>query len=434
MAGAAFQAALERATARCPVGAVCPFAVPNVWNAPGDEPILEAIRGADTVRVSWPLALALTDTLPLVAELYPAQSQPGEGIVVGRAAPRGSYHWFFPSGTRALVAGRQNDQVRLGLGPGVEAWVAAADVRALPMGTPVPNAVLGPIAISEPTPGVASLRIPLGTRVPFRIDEGDARLVLTLYGASGDASWIRYGPADSVVRRVSWRQETGDRVALDIELAAPVWGYRTRWSGGDLLLDVRRPPPIRQGRPLEGRLIVVDPGHPPLGATGPTGLYEAEANLAVAERLRDLLAAGGARVVMSRTTEAPVELGARVRLADSLNADLLVSIHNNALPDGVNPFTNNGTSVFYNQPRSLPLARAIQRALVRRLGLRDLGVGRGDLALARPTWMPAVLCEGLFMTLPEQEAALRTREGQGLYAGGVYDGIVEFLKSVNSER
>ncbi len=179
---------------------------------------------------------------------------------------------------------------------------------------------------------------------------------------------------------------------------------------------------------------MVDPGHPPLGATGPTGLYEAEANLAVAERLRAMLVAAGARVVMTRTGPAPVELGARVRLADSLNAELLISIHNNALPDGVNPFTNNGTSVFYNQPRSLPLARAIQRALVGRLGLRDLGVGRGDLALARPTWMPAVLCEGLFMALPDQEAALRSREGQELYARGVYDGITEYLKNVNSEQ
>ena len=86
-------------------------------------------------------------------------------------------------------------------------------------------------------------------------------------------------------------------------------------------------------------------------------------------RLRTLLEAAGARVVMTRTTDVPVELGARVRLADSLDADLLVSIHNNALPDGVNPFTNNGTSLYYNHPRSLPLARAIQRELVQRFGV-----------------------------------------------------------------
>ena len=431
--GPALQTTLDRPAPGCAADTGCPSA-PDGSGNPSGEPLLEAIRGSDTARVRWPMQLALTDTLPVVAELYPAQAQGDEGVVVGRAAPRGSYHWFFPAGTRAAVTGRQNEQVRLGLGPDVEAWVAAADVRALPAGTPVPRAVVGPLAISEPAPGLASIRIPLGVRIPFRIDERDRRLTLTLYGASGDASWIRYHAADSVVQRVSWKQETGDRVALDIELASSLWGYRARWSGSDLLLDVRRPPPIRSGRPLEGRLIVVDPGHPPVGATGPTGLYEADANLAVAERLRDLLSQGGAKVVMTRTTPAPVELGARVRLADSLNAELLVSIHNNALPDGVNPFTNNGTSVFYNQPRSLPLARAIQAALVARLGLHDLGVGRGDLALARPTWMPAVLCEGLFMTLPDQEAALRTKEGQELYAKGVYDGIVAFLKGVNSKQ
>jgi N-acetylmuramoyl-L-alanine amidase len=433
--GQPLQAALPEGATSCKTGTACRETVPPVPPATKEPaPVLEAIHGPDTARVRWPLEIALVDTLPLVAELVPGQSRRGERIVVGRAAPRTSYHWFFPVGTRVVVTGRREDDVRIRLGDGVVAWVAAADVWPLPRGTPPPRAIVGSITISGLSPGQASVRIPLGDRIPFRVDEGDQRLAVTLYGASGDASWIRYRSADSVVRRVAWVQDLADRVTVNIELGGPLWGYQARWSGTDLVLDVRQPPRIDRGRPLEGRLIVVDPGHPPLGATGPTGLYEGDANLAVAQRLRAMLEAGGARVVMTRTTDTPVELGARVRLADSVGADLLVSIHNNALPDGLNPFTNNGTSVFYNQPRSLPLARAIQRALVRRLGLRDLGVGRGDLALARPTWMPAVLCEGLFMTLPDQEAALRTREGQELYAGGVYDGIVEFLKDGNGKR
>ena len=415
------------------VGDPGPVLAPTT-RAPETSPVLEAIRGSDTARVRWPLQVGLLDTLPVVVQLGDSAGA-RDAIVVGRAAPRTSYHWFFPAGTRALVSGRRNDELRLQLGEGVYAWVAAAEAHAVAADTPRPRAVVGSVAITPKAGGErASIRIPLGVRIPFRVDEGDRALTLTLYGSVGDVSWLRYGSGDSPVRRVTWSQEPGGRTVVAIDLTAPVWGYRTRWSGTDLVLEVRRPPRIEGGRPLAGRLIMVDPGHPPGGATGPTGLREAEANLGVSLRLQALLQGAGARVVMTRTTDVPVELGARVRLADSLDADLLVSIHNNALPDGVNPFTNNGTSLYYSHPRSLPLARAIQRELVRHLGVPDLGVGRADLALTRATWQPAVLCEGLYMIVPDQEAALRSAAGQEAYARGVFEGIVAFMKGVNSER
>jgi N-acetylmuramoyl-L-alanine amidase len=60
--------------------------------------------------------------------------------------------------------------------------------------------------------------------------------------------------------------------------------------------------------------------------------------------------------------------------------------------------------------------------------VRDLGIGRGDLAMVRTTWMPSVLTEGLFMMVPEQEAALRSPEGAKVYAEAVVEGIGEFLR------
>lgn len=389
---------------------------------------VEAIVGPDTARSRWPLQVAVLDSMPVVAELDDDTAHTGttDSLTTGRALPGGTYAWFFPTGTRAEVAGRRNGELRLRLSAAAEAWVSIADAQPLPAGVPARRGVVGSVTLT-PTAGYATLRVPVSQRLPFRVIEADRSLALRFYGAAGDVNWMRYGATDSLVRRMSWEQNAPDEVTLTIELTRPVWGYRTRWEGNDLLLDVRRPPPIDRGNPLSGRLIAVDPGHPPGGATGPTGMREAEANLAVAFELRRLLEGAGAKVFMTRMADSAVELGSRAPMAERAGADVLVSIHNNALPDGVNPFTSNGTSVYYNQPRSIPLARDIQEELVRRLGLRDLGIGRGDLALVRGTWMPSVLAEGLFMILPDQEAALRTPQGQQLYAHAVLDGLRRFL-------
>src|SRR5690606_22061215 len=115
---------------------------------------------------------------------------------------------------------------------------------------------------------------------------------------------------------------------------------------------------------------------------GPTDLREADANLYIALHLRDLLQQAGARVMMTRTTDMTVPLNDRPRMAADSNAHVLLSVHNNAFPDGVNPWTNNGTSTYYFHPHSRELAKLIQKELLDALGLRDIGYGRADLALA----------------------------------------------------
>ena len=42
--------------------------------------------------------------------------------------------------------------------------------------------------------------------------------------------------------------------------------------------------------------------------------------------------------------------------------------------------------------------------------------------------MPSVLTEGLFMMLPEQEAALRSVEGQRLLRAAVVEGLRKYLE------
>jgi N-acetylmuramoyl-L-alanine amidase len=213
-----------------------------------------------------------------------------------------------------------------------------------------------------------------------------------------------------------------------IHLAHEPYGYHVRWQPGAMVVRVRRPPSISPERPQAGLTIAVDPGHPPVGATGPTGLYEGDAVLPIAERLRDELQRRGARVALTRTTRDAVALADRPVIARRADAHAFVSIHLNALPDGVNPFNAHGTGTYFFHAHSLPLARDVQAGMARQMGLRDLGVFYDNLAVVRQTWMPAVLCEGAFLMIPEQEALLRTAEFQQAYARGVADGLERYFR------
>ncbi|MCE5247831.1 N-acetylmuramoyl-L-alanine amidase [bacterium] len=78
--------------------------------------------------------------------------------------------------------------------------------------------------------------------------------------------------------------------------------------------------------------VVIDPGHggSEKGAEGPDGLLEKDLTLDVSKRLADLLRADGFEVVLAREADVDVPLDARAALANTLRADLFVSVHVNA--------------------------------------------------------------------------------------------------------
>jgi N-acetylmuramoyl-L-alanine amidase len=284
----------------------------------------------------------------------------------------------------------------------------------------------------RPSADGLDLVIPLGARAPYFVEEQDRAIVLTLYGVRGNTDLVNYANADSMVRTVEWAQESIDRARVTVNLRASPYGYLVVWENNALVLKLRGHPRVDQGRPLAGLTIAVDPGHPPIGATGPTGLWEPQATLPISQRLKTILEERGARVVMTRTTADPVALGDRPLMARRANVNAFVSIHLNAYPDGVNPFVAPGTGTYFFRAHSEPLARAVQRGMVSQMGLQDLGVNYDNLAVVRGTWYPAVLCEGAFIILPDQEAALRTPEFQDRYARGVADGLENYFRALNA--
>jgi N-acetylmuramoyl-L-alanine amidase len=390
-------------------------------------------RGLDTVRLMLP-PIALTDTVQrfVILGADPAPMSDTDRVVIGRPQPDNTYKWYLLPGTRLELTGRIGDFVRVRLDAALEIWVPAAEARVLDPGLASPRRVARNARV-VPGDGWSDFVVPMAEPPAHLVTENERAIALTLYGTTSATDVTRFVSNDSVIRMVTWEQEASDRLRFTLHLAARPFGYLAFWDDARsaFVLRVRRPPRILASRsPLRGLTIAVDPGHPPIGATGPTGLYEADAVLAVGARMRALLEQRGATVVMTRTTPDAVALADRPVIARRANAHALVSIHLNALPDGVNPFVANGTETYFLYPQAEPLARAAQRHMVARMGLRDNGVYSRTLALARPTWMPSILAEGAYIMIPEQEAALRTPEYQDAYARALVEGLEDFFREI----
>jgi N-acetylmuramoyl-L-alanine amidase len=390
-------------------------------------------RGADTVRLPVaPLATITPDDARWMV-LAPASRVAGDTdkVVSARPTQGGTNRWLLLPGTRMEMTARSGEQVRLRLDDRVQGWVAASEVQPLPAGMAPPARTARSIRVA-PDSGWVDLVIAMTEPAAHLVEAEADGLSLLLYDTRSEIDNVRYLAPDSFVQLVDWSQESDRRVRIRIRTAHAPLGYQAIWREGAFVLRVRRPPAVDPDMPLRGITIAVDAGHPPGGATGPGGLAEADAVLPIAERLRVLLEERGASVVMTRTSLGPVELYDRPMIARRAGAHALVSIHLNALPDGVNPFTAHGTSTYFFHAHSAPLARAVQAGMLAHLGLRDLGVFRGDLVLTRPTWMPAILCEGAFIMMPEQEWLVRTTEGQDSYARGVADGVEMFFRELGA--
>jgi N-acetylmuramoyl-L-alanine amidase/uncharacterized protein YgiM (DUF1202 family) len=187
---------------------------------------------------------------------------------------------------------------------------------------------------------------------------------------------------------------------------------------------------------LEGKKVVLDPGHGymsstgylDVGAVGPSGTKESSVNLSIALKVKALLEADGARVVMTRSDDTSTDnpdLTRRVQIANSSGADLFLSIHQNATDGGP---SIGGTEVYYWFDRSKVFAALVQKHLVSALGRTDRGTQKTSLyLLSHIDTMPAALVECAFISNSEEERLLREDSFQQKVAKGIEDAIVEYF-------
>ena len=365
---------------------------------------------------------------------YPFTVRFKDSVQTVRHGPlRGYQSIFQPKGVEALVVGAEEDWYKIKLSRTQFGWVNKTSVEPLGKGITPPVSYLKTIRVHQEGRKLI-LELALAGQHPFRIIENDRHsLRLQLFGVTTDTDWIRYDFDDSLIDLITWSQPEEGLYEVKVDLNENIWGYDTYYKGNTFFLELIKPP--ENVHSLRGKIIVVDPGHSPdPGSIGPSGYTEAEANLGIALVLKQKLESRGAKVIMTRMDASSVPLYNRPTIAKLNNADLFVSIHNNALPDGVNPFTNNGTSTYYYHPHSIDLGRAIHREMLKATGLRDHGFYHGNLAVDRPTQYPAVLEECAFMIVPEQEAMLKTNAFRLKIADAITRGIENFLKDFGHEQ
>jgi N-acetylmuramoyl-L-alanine amidase len=220
------------------------------------------------------------------------------------------------------------------------------------------------------------------------------------------------------------------------------------------------------------RTVVIDPGHggPRPGTIGKSGLMEKDVNLDIALALQKLLQdKAGLDAVLTRESDIDVPLEKRTVIANQKRADLFVSIHSNAQRDrkrgGVETFylnvspdpsvielaaLENATStknigemktilqkIVQNNKiqESRTLADLIQKNLVKSLSkdlpsIKNLGVKGGPFWVLIGGEMPSVLVEVSHLSNAKEEAKLKTRKYKDLAAQGIYDGIMEYIRSL----
>jgi N-acetylmuramoyl-L-alanine amidase len=253
--------------------------------------------------------------------------------------------------------------------------------------------------------------------VLYSLENVDKKVKLTMYG-------------------VEQNNQQGNFV-YNFDFSTPLLGYDCYYEDNNLIFKkAKLPKNINKTKPLQNLNIFVDAGHGGIekGALGPTRVQEKDINLAIANYLAEDLKNNGANVITSRTTDKQVGLYDRVDIAKKNNALISISIHNNSLPDGKDPYSQHGTEVHYYNENAKFLANLININLSNDLKLYNNGIHKSSFALNRSTDPVSVLVEVAYMINPEEYMRLQKTQFQKDVAKSITKSIEQYILLLKQEK
>lgn len=176
---------------------------------------------------------------------------------------------------------------------------------------------------------------------------------------------------------------------------------------------------------LKGVTLVIDPGHGgnDKGTTGARGTNEKEINLKTVELLKSKLRSAGAEVILTRESDAYVDLRKRVSISHQYAADAFISIHYDATDDS----SISGFTTYYTNSFQRELAEYVHEGLSEKVTIRNRGVQPGNYLVTRENKQAAILIELGYLSNPSEESVVTTDFYREQATLGIYQGILNYF-------
>ena len=167
--------------------------------------------------------------------------------------------------------------------------------------------------------------------------------------------------------------------------------------------------------------VVIDAGHGGIDRGGGPGqtIPEKPYTLDAAIRLQRALRSRGFRTVMTRTEDVFVSLPERVAIANSFPDAVFISVHYNSAPR----VGAHGYETYYYHSDSFGLATRLHQAQLATLNTEDRHVRRRGFYVVRRVSIPAVLCEGGFLTNPQESRIVLNPSYRQQWANNIADAL-----------
>lgn len=246
---------------------------------------------------------------------------------------------------------------------------------------------------------------------------------------------------NSVCKSGAWSSDSSSSsvtLTLTLASAGKFYGFHYEYnSDGNLEIRIKNKPAA-----LSNYTIMLDPGHGGIDGGAPCAVSsssygnEKNINLSIATKVKELLEAEGAKVIMTRTSDKWVCYTDRNRAVRNQNPDMFIAIH----CDSSSAASATGTSAYYYRAYSQPLAKAVHEAIVsayktdiykNKSESFKKSISRGAnfyaFRVTRVEECPAILIEYGFVSNTEECQVLQSAANRDILAAATVKGIKNYI-------